>query len=193
LAHGDIRRDRNHAGRRVRRDHLSTHCRYAWREIAATAQTRIPHSQLDVLTLLVPLHREAEVAPALIDAITRLDYPSDKLDVKLLVEADDHETLEAILAAKPPPWFDFLPIPPGTPRTKPKALNFGLQFARGSIVAVFDAEDRPAVDQPRAAMSAFRSGPANLAVVQAPLVIHNGDDGWLARQFEVEYAIHLRI
>lgn len=113
--------------------------------------------------------------------------------MKLLIEADDHETLDAILAASPPAWFEILPVPPGEPRTKPKALNYGLQFARGDIIAVFDAEDRPAADQPRAAISAFRTGLKDLAVVQSPLVIHNGKDSWVARQFEVEYSIHFGI
>jgi glycosyltransferase XagB len=84
-------------------------------------------------------------------------------------------------------------VPPGEPRTKPKALNYGLHSARGEIIAVFDAEDRPSPDQPREAVAAFRSGPKDLAVVQAPLLIHNGGEGWFARQFRIEYAILFRV
>ncbi len=154
---------------------------------------RIADDELPVLTILVPLYREAFVVTALIDALMKLDYPVEKLDVKILIEADDTPTLDAVLHAKPPSWFEIIPIPPGEPRTKPKALNYGLSFARGEIVAVFDAEDRPVPEQPRAVVAAFRAGARNLSVVQAPLLIHNGKDGWLARQFEVEYAIHFRI
>ena len=145
---------------------------------------------LETITYLVPLKDEANVVASLIDAIGRIDYPSHKLDVKLLIEADDHRTMAAALAANPPSWFEILPVPPGDPRTKPKALNYGLHFARGSIVAILDAEDHPAKDQARVAAAALRHGGPDLAVVQAPLVIHNGRDGWLAGQFEVEYAIH---
>jgi glycosyltransferase XagB len=148
---------------------------------------------LPTLSVLVPLYREANVVPQLIAAISRLDYPRHLLDVKLLVEADDPETIAAIVAEPLPACFEVIPVPPGLPRTKPKALNYALAFARGEIVAIFDAEDAPSPDQARAAMAAFREGPANLAVVQAPLQVHNGGDSWIARQFALEYAIHFRV
>jgi len=161
---------------------------------AALQPARLPDSQLWTLTILIPLLREEEkVVRSLVNAIMRLDYPAEKLDVKILVEADDDNTLRAVLAVDRPQWFEIIPVPPGDPRTKPKALNYGLASARGQFVAVFDAEDRPAPEQPRAAMSAFHAGGKTLAVVQAPLQIHNGTQGWIARQFQIEYAIHFRV
>lgn len=158
------------------------------------AHPRLADNQLSTLTILIPLHREEpHVVRALVNAITRLDYPSDKLDVKIIVEADDAKTISAVLDIRLPAWFEIIPVPPGSPRTKPKALNYGLASARGRFVAVFDAEDRPSPDQPRAAMAAFLSGGRSIAVVQAPLLIHNGGDGWLARQFQIEYAIHFKV
>jgi len=167
---------------------------HAFRQGSVAPPPRVHDSQLPTLTLLIPLLREGlDVVKDLVTAITRLDYPVSKLDVKILVEADDMATINAVLEANPPLWFDIIPVPPGNPRTKPKALNYGLANARGSIIAVFDAEDRPDPAQPRAAMAAFQTGGSKLAVVQAPLLIHNGKEGWLARQFEVEYAIHFRV
>ncbi len=151
------------------------------------------HSDLPVITLLIPLHSEAAVLPDLVRAIGALDYPRERLDIKLLIEADDGETLAAIEKLGAQDRFEVIPIPPGLPRTKPKALNYGLSFAHGDLVAIFDAEDRPHPGQLRAAAAAFKSGGDRLAVVQAPLNIHNGGDGWIASQFEVEYAIHFRV
>ncbi len=148
---------------------------------------------LPVITLLIPLHREAAVLPGLVKSISALDYPEDRLDIKLLIEADDRETLDAVEAMGVQERFEVIPVPPGLPRTKPKALNYGLAFARGDLVAIFDAEDHPHPGQPRAAAAAFMAGGDRLAVVQAPLSIHNGGDGWIARQFEIEYAIHFRV
>lgn len=148
---------------------------------------------LPVITVLIPLYREADVLPDLITAIGDLDYPADRLDVKLLIEADDTDTLRVAQDLHVHRLCEVIPVPPGQPRTKPKALNYGLHFARGDIVAIFDAEDRPARGQLRAAVEAFRTGDRRLAVVQAPLSIHNGKDGWLAAQFEIEYAIHFRV
>lgn len=167
---------------------------HAFRKAAPAPTPRVHDSQLPTLTLLIPLLREGlDVVTDLIAAIKKLDYPAAKLDVKILVEADDMPTINAVLEADPPLWFEIIPVPPGHPRTKPKALNYGLASARGAIVAVFDAEDRPDPGQPRSAMAAFQKGGPKLAVVQAPLLIHNGRQGWLARQFEVEYAIHFRV
>lgn len=159
----------------------------------AGEERRLHNDELPVITILVPLYREAEVVPTLLAAISRLDYPSWRLDVKLLVEADDPETIAAIERHPLPECVEVLPIPPGEPRTKPKALNYALAFARGDIVAIYDAEDLPDPGQPRAAMAAFQRGPDNLAVVQAPLQVHNGAASWIARQFALEYAIHFRV
>lgn len=158
-----------------------------------TAKPRASAGELPIITLLVPLYREAEVLPDLVAAIGRLDYPADRLDVKLLIEADDTDTMRVAQEIQAQRHFEVIPVPPGQPRTKPKALNYGLYFSRGDIIAVFDAEDRPAPDQLLAAIDAFRKGDRRLAVVQAPLTIHNGRDSWLAAQFEVEYAIHFRV
>jgi cellulose synthase/poly-beta-1,6-N-acetylglucosamine synthase-like glycosyltransferase len=170
-----------------------------WTVIAAFARKpapprrRLADHELPMITVLVPLYREADVVPTLIAAIARLDYPSWRLDVKLLVEADDPETIAAIEAQWLPSYIEVIPVPPGEPRTKPKALNYALAFARGDVIAIFDAEDLPSPDQARAAMAAFLEGPRNLAVVQAPLQIHNGADSWISRQFALEYAIHFRV
>jgi cellulose synthase/poly-beta-1,6-N-acetylglucosamine synthase-like glycosyltransferase len=145
---------------------------------------------LPVYTVLVPLAREAAVVPGLLAALERLDrdYPAEKLDIKILVEAGDCETLLALERRPPRPGIEVLVLPPGGPRTKPRALNAGLLTARGKYLAVFDAEDQPEPGQIREAVQAFAVGPKNLACVQARLAIDNIGDGWLARQFAIEYA-----
>jgi cellulose synthase/poly-beta-1,6-N-acetylglucosamine synthase-like glycosyltransferase len=80
-------------------------------------------------------------------------------------------------------------VPDRQPRTKPKALNYALQFARGDFVVVYDAEDRPQRDQLRRAWEAFRRAPPGLGCLQAQLNIYNPWDGWfLTRQFTIEYS-----
>lgn len=160
---------------------------------ATSGEAPLRQHNLPMLTILVPLYREAEVVPNLVAALIRLDYPAHRLDIKLLVEADDPGTIAAIERLTLPAHFEVIPIPRSQPRTKPKALNYALAFALGEYVAIFDAEDLPYPSQPRAAMEAFRAGPHNLAVVQAPLKIHNGGDSWIAQQFALEYAIHFGV
>lgn len=165
-----------------------------WRLFAAASlaplQTSAPApANTPVYTLLCPLYREANVIGELIAAIDRLDYPKHKLDVKFLIEEDDEATKNAALALATAAHFEVLLIPAAAPRTKPKALNVGLARARGIYVGVYDAEDRPHPQQLRAAVAAFEASDANLACVQAPLVIDNADAAWIARQFAAEYAI----
>lgn len=148
--------------------------------------------QWPTYTILCPLYREANVAPDLVAAINALDYPKHALDVKLLVEGDDPDTILAALAVSGAPHIEVVIIPAAAPRTKPKALNVGLARARGAFIVVYDAEDRPHPMQLRAALAAFEDGGPELACVQAPLEIDNAEQSWIARQFAAEYAIQFR-
>ncbi len=145
-------------------------------------------SALPVYTVLVPLHGEAAVVPQLVAALRALDYPPDRLDIKIIVEADDDATRAAIAAEPLPAHVECLVAPPGQPRTKPRALNIGLIEARGEFLTIYDAEDRPDPDQLRLAVARFRQLPERVACLQARLVIDNVDDGWLTRMFALEYA-----
>ena len=51
-------------------------------------------ADLPVYTIVVPLYREAAVLPQLLGALSALDYPAAKLDIKLVIECDDAEMLE---------------------------------------------------------------------------------------------------
>ena len=157
-------------------------------DAADVAPDGTAEEDLPVYTLLVPLLNEAAVLPQLVKALRRLDYPAAKLDIKLIFEAHDRETLAAAQALRLPASFHRVVVPPGGPRTKPKALNFALQLARGSLVVVYDAEDRPEPNQLRRAVAAFAAGPPELACVQAPLGFYNTGCNWLTRQFGIEYA-----
>lgn len=141
-----------------------------------------------IYTVIAPMHREPEVAADLVAALGALDYPSDRLDIKLVLEADDLDTLAALSVLRLGPSFEVLIAPPGVPRTKPRALNFALAYARGDYVVIYDAEDRPSKDQIRTALDAFDAGDDRLACVQAPLSWYNAGETWLTRQFALEYA-----
>jgi cellulose synthase/poly-beta-1,6-N-acetylglucosamine synthase-like glycosyltransferase len=149
---------------------------------------RLPGHALPVYTLIVPLYREAASVAALVAALRELDYPPEKLDIKLVVEADDLETGIALARLDLGAPFEVIVAPAIGPRTKPKALNAALPFARGTFTAIYDAEDRPEPDQLRCALDVFLASGEDLACVQARLTIDNTADGWLARLFTAEYA-----
>jgi len=152
------------------------------------AQLRALHDEdLPVYTILVPLYREANVAPKLIRNLAGFDYPRERLDIKLLLEADDDDTCSAIDAAELPPCFEVIRVPPSHPRTKPKACNHGLARARGDIVVIYDAEDRPEPDQLKKVVAVLGAVPEHVACVQASLNFYNPRQNLLTRWFSIEY------
>jgi cellulose synthase/poly-beta-1,6-N-acetylglucosamine synthase-like glycosyltransferase len=157
---------------------------------APTRSTRLPEDQLPIYTIICALYHEATVIEDLVASVRALDYPSEKLDVKFVIEPDDDETRRALAALDLGYPFEVHTAPAAGPRTKPKALNAVLPFARGPFTAVYDAEDRPEPNQLRQAYEAFSAGGQNLGCVQARLTIDNTADGWLARMFTAEYAGH---
>ena len=143
---------------------------------------------LPVYTVLVPAYREPEVIGKVIAAIGALDYPADRLDVRLLLEVDDEETIAAARAAIAGKPVSIVLVPSAEPRTKPKACNFGLQGAPGEFVTVFDAEDRPEPLQLRRAVVALRRLGDGYACVQARLGYFNSRQNLITRWFSIEYA-----
>lgn len=155
---------------------------------SAALRPPLEDRQLPVYSILIPLYKEAESVPVLVKAMAALDYPPEKLDIKLVVEADDALTRAAIANATLPPFMEEVAVPAIGPRTKPKALNMALAFTRGSFVAIYDAEDQPEPDQLRRALAAFRDGGPDVACVQARLCIDNGAESWISGHFAAEYA-----
>lgn len=144
---------------------------------------------LPIYTILVPLYKEASVIPILTNALKRLRYPKDRLDVKFLLEEDDVETIQAAKDYNLPKFIELVIVPPSEPRTKPKACNYGLQTARGEYVVIFDAEDIPESDQLLKAIATFRRSPDSLACVQAKLNYYNTRQNVLTRWFTSEYTM----
>ena len=144
-------------------------------------------ADLPFYTVLVPLYGEAGMVPALVRHLGALDYPAAKLEILMLVEADDAATRTALAATPKPPWMRAVAVPHGAPRTKPRALNVGLALARGELICVYDAEDHPDRNQLRAAATHYASASPRLACLQGRLAITN-DAGLLPRLFALEYA-----
>ena len=154
------------------------------RGVAAPPQ---PDEKLPVYSIVAALYREENMVAKLVGAFEALDYPRAKLDIKLVIEADDAATLAAIQALDLPPRYETIVAPPGEPRTKPRALNVALPAVRGELIVVYDAEDTPDPDQLRLAAARFAADP-HLDCLQARLTIENAGETWISRMFAIEYA-----
>lgn len=149
----------------------------------------IPDADLPDYTILVPAYNEPEVVAHLVGSMAALEYPRDKLQVLLLLEADDDVTIAAAKGCADIDYVSILLVPPAEPRTKPKACNYGLQFATGEIVTIYDAEDVPEPLQLRRVVAAFDQLPENTACVQAKLAYYNGHQNMLTGWFTAEYGL----
>lgn len=154
----------------------------------AKEPTAPPPADAPLFSVLVALYHEAEIVPNLLQALDRLVWPRDRLEIKLVCEADDTATLKAIRARRLPRHIEIIEVPPGEPRTKPKALAYALPLTGGEFVTLYDAEDEPDPMQLAEAWQRFRRAGPELAVVQAPLEISNRSNGPVARMFAFEYA-----
>jgi len=148
-----------------------------------------PDDLLPVYTVLIPAYKEPEVIHALLGAMNRLEYPREKLDIKLLLEADDAETIAAARDVELGDYSTIILVPPAEPRTKPKALNYGLSLSRGELVTIFDAEDLPDPLQLRRAAIALTTLPREVACVQAKLSYANANQNMITRWFTIEYCM----
>ncbi|MDX8376522.1 MAG: glycosyltransferase family 2 protein [Mariprofundales bacterium] len=142
-----------------------------------------------VFTILVPMYREPDTLPILANALRNLDYPLSRLDIKLVLEDDDDETFAKAKSLNLEGIFDIIRVPHSLPKTKPKACNYALHFARGDIITIYDAEDAPEPDQLKKVVIAFRRGQKNTAVIQARLNFFNTDKNWLTRMFTLDYSL----
>ncbi len=164
------------------------------REPTILTQRRAPEIDLlPTVSILVPLYHEREIAGRLVQRLEQLDYPRELLDICLVVEQDDRTTKATLAAADLPRWMRQITVPRGAVQTKPRAMNFALDFCRGSIIGVYDAEDAPDPDQIRRVVHRFHERGQNVACLQGILDFYNSRTNWLSRCFTVEYATWFRV
>ena len=154
----------------------------------------IDERSLPTYSILVPVYKEQfAVLTRLIGHLHALDYPKEKLDIKLIVEADDTDTIAAIKSCRPPENMEIIRVAPSHPRTKPKACNVALQQIRGEYLVIFDAEDAPEPGQLKRAATLFRTCPREVACLQSPLNYYNREENQLTRLFAIEYSALFRL
>lgn len=148
---------------------------------------------LPKVSILVPLFRETEIAHALIARLTRLTYPKCLLDVILVMEEENETTRNTLASIDLPAWIRPVIVPDGSPRTKPRAMNYALDFCQGDIIGIFDAEDAPDPDQITIVARRFQTAPSDVVCLQGVLDYYNPRQNWLARCFTIEYATWFRL
>jgi cellulose synthase/poly-beta-1,6-N-acetylglucosamine synthase-like glycosyltransferase len=127
-----------------------------------------PVDEWPVVTIQLPLYNEMYVVDRLIDAVTAIDYPQDKLEIQVLDDSTDEtrDIAELAVRRQAARGFDIKYLH-RTDRTgfKAGALDAGLKAARGEFIAIFDADFVPPHDFLRRTVGYFEN--PKLALVQA--------------------------
>ncbi|WCT11649.1 glycosyltransferase family 2 protein [Mucilaginibacter jinjuensis] len=149
---------------------------------------QVENDDLPIYTILLPVYREDKLIKKLVWNLQSLDYPREQLDIKLLIEEDDDKTLNAVRNLDFPAVFEVIVVPYHMPKTKPKACNYGLHFARGEYLTIYDAEDIPDTDQLKKVVKLFNKLPTHFICVQCALNYFNRNENFLTRMFTLEYS-----
>lgn len=146
------------------------------------------------VSIMVPLYKEREIANALVQRLQRLTYPKALLDVILVLEATDDVTRDALARVALPSWMRVVEVPElNGLTTKPRAMNYALDFCRGDIVGVWDAEDAPQPDQIERVVAHFTQASPEVVCLQGVLDYYNPRTNWRSRCFTIEYNSWFRV
>ncbi|ASJ09587.1 glycosyl transferase [Thermococcus siculi] len=105
-----------------------------------------PDDELPFVTIMIPARNEGMVIRETLLAMANLDYPKDRLEVLLLDDGSTDDTLErAREVASEYPFIRVVSVEGGG-RGKSYVLNYGLKLAKGEVIAVYDADNRPEPD-----------------------------------------------
>jgi len=148
----------------------------------------IINDELPIYTILLPVYKEDKLIKKLIWNLQSIDYPREKLDIKLVIEEDDDKTLNAVRNLDFPAIFEVIVVPFHMPKTKPKACNYALHFAKGKYLTIYDAEDIPDTDQLKKVVALFAKLPDNYICIQSALNYFNRNENFLTRMFTLEYS-----
>lgn len=150
----------------------------------------ITDNDLPIYTILLPVRNEKYIViNNLLNSLYNLDYPQDKLDIKLIVDVDDKETIDVAQKLLTKFNFDLIIVPDFKVKSKPMSLNYTLKFAKGKFLTIYDAEDRPEKYQLRKAIEKFNKLDENVVCLQASLNFYNKYDNILSYYFSIEYSM----
>lgn len=110
-----------------------------------------PADDYPTCTILIPAHNEEKVIGATIEAMLKLVYPEDKLEIIVINDGSSDKTKEIVEGyLKENKKLKLYNIPKGEGgKGKSRTLNLGIREAGGEIIAIYDADNTPDKDSLR--------------------------------------------
>ena len=153
------------------------------REVSQLSGERLP-----MVSIIVPVRDEERVVGRLLEALLRLDYPLEKMEILIVEDGSVDKTVEICrdYARRYPDQIRL--FHQSVSNGKPSALNYGLKHVRGEIVAVFDADSVPEPDALMRAVEYFED--ESIAAVQGRTCSINADKNILTKFISYEEAVY---
>ena len=121
---------------------------YGFRAVRQRKNLETMSIDLPAISLMVPAHNESIVITETLEALLRLDYPGDKLEILVVNDGSTDDTAEKVAAvAARDSRVRLYSIPREfAARGKSAALNRGLAECRHPVIGIFDADNVPEPD-----------------------------------------------
>ncbi len=122
---------------------------YKKRKGSSTSVEVLDPSKSPLVTVQLPIYNELYVVERLIEAVSKFDYPKNRLEIQVLDDSDDHtsELISEKVKALQSEGLDITHIQrEHRAGFKAGALQHGLKRAKGEFLAIFDADFLPHPD-----------------------------------------------
>jgi cellulose synthase/poly-beta-1,6-N-acetylglucosamine synthase-like glycosyltransferase len=153
-----------------------------WRRRKEKNNAVMTEDFVPTVTIQLPVYNELYVVERLLDAIVKLDYPKDKVEIQVLDDSTD-ETVEIIAnkikELEPHGWNIEHVRRPERIGFKAGALAYGMTISKGEFIAVFDADFIPHPDFLNKTIPYFKN--ENIGVVQTRWEHMNKDYSFLTQ------------
>jgi cellulose synthase/poly-beta-1,6-N-acetylglucosamine synthase-like glycosyltransferase len=163
----------------------------SWRKKTRGIQKR--QWKLPLVSIIVPVKNEEKVVERLLKALSSLNYPQGNKEVIVVNDASTDRTGE-ICRQYSLSHPEVRVLEKAVSTTKAGALNFGLDYAQGEVVATFDGDSVPEADALLNAVAYFAD--PSVAAVQGRICSINPGQNMLTRfiSYEclVQYELYLQ-
>jgi cellulose synthase/poly-beta-1,6-N-acetylglucosamine synthase-like glycosyltransferase len=137
-------------------------------------------SSLPRFSIIVPVKNEGRVIRRLLEALENLEYPASQREIIIVEDGSTDGTLDICQDFEARHQELTVKIlQRALSDGKPSALNYGLRWATGEIIAFFDADNIPARDALRKACKYFED--LKVAAVQGRTLSINSEENMLTK------------
>jgi cellulose synthase/poly-beta-1,6-N-acetylglucosamine synthase-like glycosyltransferase len=152
---------------------------------------KLDEERLPTVSILVPVKNEEKVVGRLLRVLVEMDYPEQSKEIIVIDDDSTDRTVEICKRyAERYPNLIRLVLKP-TSNRKASALNYGLKYAKGEIVATFDADNVPEPDALMRAAEYFDD--PSTAAVQGRVCSINADQNMLTKLISYEQAVRYEV